>query len=157
MAVLHRAHTSGFFSALEQLPHSLALPLSLLASGVSRHPSQVCVCQASSREANGSSTKFQRAKMLAETARASSIPVIPGARLNCRHVRPCCPWLQCLCLQPPVAESGFCSFSRFSRVSVSHRRTRGQLVVAGARRVDARRTMICSGVGGKRVSPNALA
>ena len=68
MAVLHRAHTSGFCSALEQLSHSVALLLSLcrrrlnwgsaphahyavheqrsaaaspsLASGVSRHPSQ---------------------------------------------------------------------------------------------------------------------
>ncbi len=29
MAVLHRAHTSGFCSALEQLPHSVALLLSL--------------------------------------------------------------------------------------------------------------------------------
>ena len=67
MAVLHRAHKSGFCSALEQLSHSVALLLSLcrrrlnwgsaphahyavhersaaaspsLASGVSRHPSQ---------------------------------------------------------------------------------------------------------------------
>ena len=31
MAVLHRAHTSGFCSALEQLPHSVALLLSLSA------------------------------------------------------------------------------------------------------------------------------
>ena len=31
MAVLHRAHKNGFCSALEQLPHSLALPLSLSA------------------------------------------------------------------------------------------------------------------------------
>ena len=31
MAVLHRAHTSGFCSALEQLSHSVALLLSLSA------------------------------------------------------------------------------------------------------------------------------
>ena len=35
MAVLHRAHTSGFCSALEQLPHSVALLLSLSAAASS--------------------------------------------------------------------------------------------------------------------------
>ena len=36
MAVLHRAHTSGFCSALEQLPHSVGLLLSL-SSGMCLH------------------------------------------------------------------------------------------------------------------------
>ena len=36
MAVLHRAHTSGFCSALEQLSHSVALLLSLSAGCVLR-------------------------------------------------------------------------------------------------------------------------
>jgi hypothetical protein len=35
VAVLHRAHTSGFCSALEQLPHSVALLLSLSAAASS--------------------------------------------------------------------------------------------------------------------------
>ena len=35
MAVLHLAHTSGFFSALEQLSHSVALLLSLSAAASS--------------------------------------------------------------------------------------------------------------------------
>ena len=35
MAVLHRAHTSGFCSALEQLPHSVALLLSPSAAASS--------------------------------------------------------------------------------------------------------------------------
>jgi len=35
VAVLHRAHTSGFCSALEQLSHSLALLLSLSAAASS--------------------------------------------------------------------------------------------------------------------------
>ena len=39
MAVLHRAHTSGFCSALEQLSHSVALLLSLLAAASSARPS----------------------------------------------------------------------------------------------------------------------
>jgi hypothetical protein len=34
---------------------------------------------------------------------------------------------------------------------------RGQLVLAGSRRVDARRPMICCGIGGQRFSPNAFA
>jgi len=47
VAVLHRAHTSGFCSALEQLPHSVALLLSLsaaassLASGISHYLREV--------------------------------------------------------------------------------------------------------------------
>ena len=35
MAVLHRAHTSGFCSALEQLPHSVSLLLSPSAAASS--------------------------------------------------------------------------------------------------------------------------
>jgi hypothetical protein len=35
VAVLHLAHTSGFFSALEQLSHSVALLLSLSAAASS--------------------------------------------------------------------------------------------------------------------------
>ena len=56
MAVLHLAHTSGFFSALEQLSHSVALLLSLSAAASSvlgiwsrRRQEQLLELQASSK------------------------------------------------------------------------------------------------------------
>ena len=56
MAVLHRAHTSGFCSALEQLSHSVALLLSLSA-GASTARS---LALSASTGPSGCSRTFQR-------------------------------------------------------------------------------------------------